>query len=162
MILLWIPISDLHFIHRRHSQNFVWIRYLLRKLLCLQPGSTNVRYARQLDRQTDRQTEFFLLVFSSKTYKTWAFIKRRDFFIFNHAITILSLFTYSVCDEKVKRKTQETNYLHGFIHVLNGVQTRITWEFYWLKDILKWQSGTKLWRTLGSVWLSFSIARPSP
>ena len=33
----------------------------------------------QLDRQTDRR-KFFLLVLSSKTYKTWTFIKRRDFF----------------------------------------------------------------------------------
>ena len=42
---------------------------------------------RQTDRQTDRQTyrrterrKFFLLVLSSKTYKTWTFIKRREFF----------------------------------------------------------------------------------
>ena len=26
MILLWILIPDLHFIHRRHPPNFVWIR----------------------------------------------------------------------------------------------------------------------------------------
>ena len=26
MVLLWISIPDLHFIHRRHPQNFVWIR----------------------------------------------------------------------------------------------------------------------------------------
>ena len=26
MILLWISIPDLHFIHRRHPPNFVWIR----------------------------------------------------------------------------------------------------------------------------------------
>ena len=32
--------------------------------------------------QTDRQTDgnFFLLVLSSKTYKTWTFVKRREFF----------------------------------------------------------------------------------
>ena len=29
--------------------------------------------------------------------------KERIFFFFTHAITILSLFTYSVCDEKVKK-----------------------------------------------------------
>ena len=54
--------------------------------------------------QTDRQTDgnFLLLVLSSKTYKTWTFVKRRDLFFFTHAITILFLFTYSVCDEKVK------------------------------------------------------------
>ena len=28
--------------------------------------------------------------------------KERIFFFFTHALTILSLFTYSVCDEKVK------------------------------------------------------------
>ena len=59
----------------------------------------HVRTARQPDRQTDRR-KFFFLVLSSKTYKTWTFVKRRIFF-FTHAITILSLFTYSVCDEKV-------------------------------------------------------------
>ena len=31
-------------------------------------------------------------------------IKKRIFFLFNHRITILSLFTYSVCNEKVKKK----------------------------------------------------------
>ena len=54
----------------------------------------------QTDRQTGRR-KFFLLVLSSKTYKTWTFVKRRIFFL-THAITILFLFTYSVCDEKVK------------------------------------------------------------
>ena len=51
--------------------------------------------------RTDRQTggNFFMLVLSSKTHKTWKFIKRREFF-FTHAIMILSVFTYSVCDEK--------------------------------------------------------------
>ena len=45
----------------------------------------------QTDRQTYRQTgrrKFFLLVLFSKTYKTWTFIKTRDFF-FTHAITKL-------------------------------------------------------------------------
>ena len=53
--------------------------------------------------QTTRETDgnFFLLVLSSKPYKTWTFVKRREFF-FTHSITILSLFTYSVWDEKVK------------------------------------------------------------
>ena len=39
--------------------------------------------------QTDRRTFFFTFV-------------RREIIFFTHAITILSLFTYSVCDEKVK------------------------------------------------------------
>ena len=36
--------------------------------------------SRRTDRQTDRQTDFFLLVLPSKTYKTWTFIRRREFF----------------------------------------------------------------------------------
>ena len=37
------------------------------------------------DRQTDRQTDgnFFLLVSSSKTYKSWTFVKKREFFFFH-------------------------------------------------------------------------------
>ena len=44
---------------------------------------------------TYRQTDIlkFFLLSSSKTYKTWTFVKRRIFF-FTYAITILSLFTY--------------------------------------------------------------------
>ena len=59
------------------------------------------------DRQTDRQTDgrkFFSVVLSFNIYKTWTFIKRREFFVSTHAITILFLFTYSVCDEKVNKK----------------------------------------------------------
>ena len=56
----------------------------------------------QTTRQTDRWI-FYLLVLSSKTR---TFVKRREFF-FTHSITILSLFTYSVCDEKVKKKTKD-------------------------------------------------------
>ena len=59
------------------------------------------RTDRQKNSQTDRRN-FFLLVLSSKTYKTWTFVKRREFLFFTHVITILSLFIYSVCDEKVK------------------------------------------------------------
>ena len=64
-------------------------------------------------RQTDRQ-KFFLLVLSSTTYKTWTFVKRREFLFFTHAITILSLFTYSVCDEKVKKIRTRRIILIGF------------------------------------------------
>ena len=60
----------------------------------------------QADSQKDRQTEIFSLVLSSKTYKIWTFVKRRIFF-FTYAITILSLFTYSVCDEKVKIRVSD-------------------------------------------------------
>ena len=53
MILLWILIPDLHFIHRRHPPNFVWIRLLHRKLLCPHEKSTYVRTSRQTDGRTD-------------------------------------------------------------------------------------------------------------
>ena len=45
----------------------------------------HVRTARQPDRQTDSQADenSFLLVLSSETYKTWTFIKRREFFIYS-------------------------------------------------------------------------------
>ena len=66
-------------------------------------------------RQTDRRTNFFLLILSSKTYKTWTFVKRREFFYLPHAITILYLFTYSVCDEKVKRTLLWRLWLFGKI-----------------------------------------------
>ena len=42
---------------------------------------TDRRTDRQTVRPTDRRTDgFFLLVLSSKPYKTWTFIKRREFF----------------------------------------------------------------------------------
>ena len=42
---------------------------------------TYVRTYRQTDRQADRQADGnFLLVLSSKTYKTWTFVKKREFF----------------------------------------------------------------------------------
>ena len=59
MILLWISIPDLHFIHRRNPPNLVWIRKLLRKLLCPQRKPTYVRTVRQTDRQIDRRKSFF-------------------------------------------------------------------------------------------------------
>ena len=64
------------------------------------------------DRQTDGN--FFWLVLSAKTYKSWTFVKRRIFFFFSHAITILSPFTYSVCDEKVKKPTLKKKKLYTF------------------------------------------------
>ena len=114
MILLWISIPDLHFIHRRHSSNCVWIRQLLWKLLCPQRKSTYVRTARQPDRQTDGN--IFLLVLSSKTQNMNIHQKER-IFLFPHAITILSLFTYSVCDEKVKILTTVSNSVIQKMHV---------------------------------------------
>ena len=69
-------------------------------------GQTDMQTGRQTDRQADKhtgkQTGIFFLVLSSKIYETWTIIKRRKNVFFNHAITILSLFTYSACDEIVK------------------------------------------------------------
>ena len=116
MILLWISIPDLRFIHTTK--------------LCLDPltpskviVSTSKVHV-HTDGQTDRRT-FFLLVLSSKTYKTWTFVKRREFFFFTHAIRILSLFTYSICDEKVKRILLP----HRF-HKVVSLRKYVTW--FWL------------------------------
>ena len=81
IISLWISIPELHFIHRRHPPNFVWIHQFLLTLLFPRPRF-HVRTYRQTDRQSDRRTDgIFLLVLCSKKYKTWIFIKRREFFL---------------------------------------------------------------------------------
>ena len=60
----------------------------------------------QTDRQTDRQTDshadrqtdrrkFFLFVFSSKTYKTWTFVKRREFFFHSCDYNTLSFYLHT-------------------------------------------------------------------
>ena len=55
------------------------------------------------DIQTDRQTEIFFCLFRLLRHINHEHLsKGENFFFFTHAITILSLFTYSVCDEKVK------------------------------------------------------------
>ena len=92
MILLWISIPDLHFIHSRHPP------ILFGSANSFESYCVHMKISRTY-KQTDN---FFLLVLSSEAYKTWTFVKRREFFFFTYAITILSLFTYSVCDEKVK------------------------------------------------------------
>ena len=45
----------------------------------------HVRTYSQTDRRTDGQTDgnFCCLVLSSKTYKSWTFVKRREFFVFH-------------------------------------------------------------------------------
>ena len=73
MILLWISIPDLHFIQRRHPLNFFWIRYSFESYFVhMKSPRTYVDPDIKTDRQTDRQTDgdFFLLVLSSKTYKS--------------------------------------------------------------------------------------------
>ena len=89
MNVLWISIPQLHFIHERHPQNFVWMRQLLQELSCFQTGHTDVR----TDSQTGRQVNFFFFC-SSQTYKTWPFIKRRllrlPYFFFSHTPYVMS------------------------------------------------------------------------
>ena len=54
--------------------------------------------------QTDRQTEIFFGLFCLLRHTNHEHLSKGEFFFFfTHAITILSLFTYSVCDETVKR-----------------------------------------------------------
>ena len=78
---------------------------LLRKLFCPHEKSTYVRRSRHQDRQTDRQTDgdFFCLFCLLRHTNHEHFSKGENFF-FTHAVIILSLFTYSVCDEKVKNR----------------------------------------------------------
>ena len=56
----------------------------------------------QTDRQTHRQTEILCCSFCLLTYIKHEHLSKGENFFFTHAITILSLFTYSVCDEKVE------------------------------------------------------------
>ena len=53
-------------------------------------------------RQTDRQTENFLCLFCGLRYTKHEHSSKGRNFLFTRAITILSLFTFSICDEKVK------------------------------------------------------------
>ena len=97
MILFWISIPDLHYIHRGHPPNFVWIRVWIRSFGT--PSKIIVSTAK-VHVQTDRQ-KFFCLFCVLRHTKHEHSSKGENFFS-THAITILSLFTYSVCDEKVK------------------------------------------------------------
>ena len=73
----------------------------------------DIQTSRQTDRQTDRQTEIVFGLFCLLKHKNHKHLSKGEnfFFFFTHAITILSLFTYSVCDEKVKisKKFAEQN-----------------------------------------------------
>ena len=55
------------------------------------------------DIQADRQTEIFFGLFCLLGHSSHEHLSKGENFFFTHAITILSLFTYSVCDEKVKK-----------------------------------------------------------
>ena len=69
--------------------------------------SQNPRTYSQTTRQTDRR-KFFLLVLCSKHIQNMI-IHQKKIFFFTHAITIFSLFTYFICDEKVKILFCSTN-----------------------------------------------------
>ena len=82
----------------------------------------------QTTRQTDRQTEIFLCLFCLLRHtKHEHSSKGKNFFFLTHAITILSLFTYSVCDEKVKSlekmNTNENRFeIHLWLLQLYGIR----------------------------------------
>ena len=67
--------------------------------MCPQPKSTYVRIA--------RETEIFFCLFCVLRHTKHEHSSKGEILFFTHAIIILSLFTYSVCDEKVKKKTGE-------------------------------------------------------
>ena len=52
--------------------------------------------------QTDRQTRNFFCLFCVLNHTKHEHSSKEENFFFTHAITILCLFTYCVCDEKVK------------------------------------------------------------
>ena len=88
MILLWISLPDLHFIHRTHPPNFCSDPLTLLKVIV-----STAKVHVQIDRQTDMQTDWiFLLVSCSKTYKTWTFIKRKEFFFYSCDYNTFSLY----------------------------------------------------------------------
>ena len=61
---------------------------------------------RQTDRQTDRRT-FFLLVLFSKAYKTWTFVKRREFFF---SLMRLQYFLFLHTPYVIKKLKRKNNY----------------------------------------------------
>ena len=67
--------------------------------------SKSPRTARQTDGQADRHMDrrTFFCLFCLQRHAKHEHSSKEENFFFTHAITILSLFTYSVCDEKVKR-----------------------------------------------------------
>ena len=68
------------------------------------------------DGQTDRRTEIFFGLFCLLRHTNHEHLsKGENFFFFTHATTILSLFTYSVCDEKVKRRDKSGSFEAKFV-----------------------------------------------
>ena len=56
----------------------------------------------QTTKRADRQTEIFICLFCLLRHTKHEHSSKGENFFFTYAITRLSLFTYSVCDEKVK------------------------------------------------------------
>ena len=69
----------------------------------------HVRTYIQTSRHPDRQTKIFFGLFCLLRHKNHKHLSKGENFFFTHAITILSLFTYSVCDEKVKKRKRKTD-----------------------------------------------------
>ena len=89
----------------------IWCRSA-KKLLCPHEKSTYVRTSRQ----TDRQTEIFFGLFCLLRHKNHKHLSKGENFFFSHAIIILSLFTYSVCDEKVKTSCESYHHSHIILY----------------------------------------------
>ena len=66
-------------------------------------------------------------------------IHQKNFFFFNRAITILPLFTYSVCDEKVKRKARVAKLIRlrgHYVFLFRQVFLQKNW-----RKVLSWSGG---------------------
>ena len=74
------------------------------------------------DIQTDRQTEIFFGSFCLLRLTNHEYLSKERIFFFTHAITILALLTYSVCDEKVKKLNIKT--------VLNSTVVVSLWHIF--------------------------------
>ena len=73
--------------------------------------STSKRHVRT-DRQTDGN---FLCLFCFLRHTKHEHSSKGENFFFTHAITILSLFTYFVCDEKVNKRNLPANLTPKFV-----------------------------------------------
>ena len=124
-ILLWISITDIEDTHL---------------ILC---GSANFfeSYCVHIEspctyRQTDRQTDgnSFLLVLSSKTYKSWTFSKRRDFFFHScdyntFSFYILRMWWESKKDFRGATVISELAQIHGMNRSTSGQKNYILCVF---------------------------------
>ena len=95
------------------------------------PGGTHRRPNVCTYIQRDRQT-FFCLFWVLRYTKHEHLSK--EFFLFNHAITILSLFTYSIYDEEVKNMSKNViyiiRYLRGLICIFEILKMISIFSFY--------------------------------